>query len=239
MRESIIDNSQSKSVKATVGQRIKKAREGMNISRQAFCDAINDNNLRPLKNGGKEYLNVERLKQWEYGNNPVDLEWIPALCNALSVDVGFLFGDYVEKTRQISDIVKETGLSESSVNQIIGISPGSSFSRAFDLENEFDQFLSRYCFDLAFRLGQLRHAIESAKNTTAAIREETVTAENWEQLFDRIEVERRNLIIELFEFSEFSRRAQEELFPTSQIIECMNLLQRTIHKPKEAADNGE
>lgn len=115
--KSTIDNSKhAKPVQAIIGKRITKARNDLNIGRQAFCDEINCTDSRPtMKDGEKEDLNYERLKQWEYGNNPVDLEWIPPLCNALSIDVGYLFGDYDEKTRQTSDAVQETGLSSDAV----------------------------------------------------------------------------------------------------------------------------
>ena len=101
----------SKLVTKKVGGRIKAAREEF-FSRQGLCDVVNklaaDDN-RDIA------LNEATLKQWEYGNNRIDIEWIPYLCRALNCDVGYLFGEYLEKHRESTDIREKTGLSEDSI----------------------------------------------------------------------------------------------------------------------------
>ena len=107
----------SKYVTKKVGHRIKTAREVF-FSRQGLCDAVNklaDDDNRDIA------LNEATLKQWEYGNNRIDIEWIPYLCRALNCDVGYLFGEYPEKHRESMDIRKETGLSEDSIIRLTEI----------------------------------------------------------------------------------------------------------------------
>ena len=107
----------SDSVKKGLGTKIKEARGDM--SRQSLADALNACGLRPHEPKRPDGLTVDRLKQWELGNNPVDLEWLPAICQVLDVDFGYLFGEYPEKTRVISDIVNVTGLTENAVDVLI------------------------------------------------------------------------------------------------------------------------
>lgn len=110
-------------VKDIIGKRIKEARTNMIISngknrgmsRQMFVDELSKNEKAPLRNGEKDSVSVDRLKQWEYGNNPIELEWIPAICEVLGCDVGYLFGEYEELTKEAADVCKETGLSSCAV----------------------------------------------------------------------------------------------------------------------------
>lgn len=118
----------TKYVKTKVGMRIKEAREKKKLSRTKFSDFLNTFENRPIANGKIEYMNQERLKSWEYGDNPVAFEWIPLLCNALDCDVGYLFGDYPELKRTTSDVVSVTGLSELAVEKLAAIHKSSKDS---------------------------------------------------------------------------------------------------------------
>lgn len=101
------------------GKRLQNARLEMNLSRQSFCDRINAREDVPIRKGDQDSLNPDRLKKWEYGDNPIEIEWIPAICAELHVGAGLLFGEYKERTRSISDIVEKTNLSERTVLSII------------------------------------------------------------------------------------------------------------------------
>lgn len=105
-----------KAVKSIMGQRIQQARG--KLSRAKFSDKLNACANRPIDSKKLDEMNVERLKQWEYGNNPVALEWIPAICEVLDCDVGYLFGEYEEMKRTFSDVCTVTGLSEESIIQL-------------------------------------------------------------------------------------------------------------------------
>lgn len=106
-----------------LGERIKQARKNAGLTRPGLVNQLENSSLRPYEEGRAYVFSDNRLKQWEYGNNPVDIEWIPALCEALGVDVGYLFGDYAEHTRTQADIVAVTGLSENAVKIIMQLDP--------------------------------------------------------------------------------------------------------------------
>lgn len=109
----------TKIVKSTIGERIKKARKDKKLSRSQFAEKLNELKDRPVINNIQEEMNPERLKQWEYGNNPINLEWIPAMCKVLDCDVGYLFGEYDAKHYVAADIQKQTGLSEQAVTALL------------------------------------------------------------------------------------------------------------------------
>lgn len=106
----------TKTIKTIVGKRIQEAREAAGMSRRKFSDFLNTLENRPVANKKVEEMNPDRLKSWEYGVNPVPLEWFPVLCSALNCDIGYLFGEYQEKTRISADIVSEFGLTEKTVS---------------------------------------------------------------------------------------------------------------------------
>lgn len=106
----------TKIVQEKIGMQLRAARG--DIKRPALVQLLIKNKKAPVES--KADMTVERLKQWEYGNNPISLEWIPAICDVLNCDVGYLFGDYPEKTREVSDICSITGLSSAAAKTIIG-----------------------------------------------------------------------------------------------------------------------
>lgn len=94
-----------------IGARLRDAREAHNpkLSRQKLVDILNNRPDKP------DAMTLERYKAWELGNNPVSSDWIVVLCKVLDCDAGYLFGEYAEKKRSISDACTITGLSENSV----------------------------------------------------------------------------------------------------------------------------
>lgn len=116
-----MDNSNP--VRKMIGFRIQSAREAKKLSRSALAELLIQNELCPEVTTRKNTSEIktpaealtDRLKQWEYGNNPVDLEFIPAICKVLECDVGYLFAEYPEKNRISSDLCSVTGLSERAV----------------------------------------------------------------------------------------------------------------------------
>ncbi len=106
-------------VKAIMGKQIMEARNAIKLTRKTMAERLSSNILAPIENKREAEFSQDRLKQWEYGNNPVPTEWIPAICDVLDVDVGYLFGDYEEHKRVAADIKKETGLSEESIQKLL------------------------------------------------------------------------------------------------------------------------
>ena len=113
-------------VREMVGLRIQSARKDKKLSRSALAELIVHNELCPAVTTRKNTSEIktpaealaDRLKQWEYGNNPVDLEYIPAICRVLECDTGYLFAEYTEKNRVVSDLCSVTGLSEKAVESL-------------------------------------------------------------------------------------------------------------------------
>ena len=102
-------NVENKGFKEIVGKQIKDAREKANLSREKFCDLVNE------RNDGKKSLMPDTLKQWERGVNQVPLDWIPALCKALNCDAGYIMGIYNERTYRMANTCENIGLKQSSV----------------------------------------------------------------------------------------------------------------------------
>lgn len=108
------------SVQKTIGSRIKLCREQRKLTRRNLCERLIQSEKAPREAAPIDIDKLEnRLKQWEYGNNPIGIEWIPAICGVLRCDVGYLFGDYAEYTRVSADIVKEAGLSKEAVEKLL------------------------------------------------------------------------------------------------------------------------
>ena len=108
------------SVQKMIGSKIKLCREQRKLTRRTLCERLINSAKAPRESSPIDIGKFEnRLKQWEYGNNPIDIEWIPAICDVLGCDVGYLFGDYAEYTRESADIVKETGLPKEAVEKLL------------------------------------------------------------------------------------------------------------------------
>lgn len=102
-------------IDTNIGGRIAQAREKRGLSMQKLIDLINDDPSRPHP---EKLLLFDRYKSWEYGKNAIPLNWIPTLCKHLLCDVGYLFGEYNELTRQKSDICTATGFNTSAAHTI-------------------------------------------------------------------------------------------------------------------------
>ena len=129
----------SNPVREMIGFRIQSARKAKKLSRSALAELLIQNELCPAVTTRKNTSEIktpaealaDRLKQWEYGNNPVDLEYIPAICKVLECDTGYLFAEYPEKSRISSDLCSVTGLSEQAVNTLLHLYNGESANLVF------------------------------------------------------------------------------------------------------------
>lgn len=109
-------NNDTKYMKQMIGSRLQAARG--KISRQKLIDILNNHEDRPVIGDEKASLSLETLKKWEYGENPINIEWLPVICKVLGCDIGYLFGEYEERNRIHADIKAETGLSEFSIQKL-------------------------------------------------------------------------------------------------------------------------
>lgn len=112
------DTHDTKKVKETVGKKLTAARKRLGYSRQEAVDKIGASPLAPsFKN--HIALGIDRYKKWEYGENPVELEWFPAICSVYGCDMGYLFGEYEEYTLDRQQIRDKTKLSEKAVDWLL------------------------------------------------------------------------------------------------------------------------
>lgn len=102
-----------------LGANIQRARNEAGLSRNALVARLCESRLAPKKYTSGDYLlKSDTLKQWELGRNPVHLDWLPALCEVLDCDSGFLFGEYPQRHRITADVCETTGLSETAVGNL-------------------------------------------------------------------------------------------------------------------------
>lgn len=64
---------------------------------------------------------VGSLRAWERGERLPDLETLCRMAEIFECDVGYLLGDYDERTRTVADTRQTTGLSEAAVETLIGL----------------------------------------------------------------------------------------------------------------------
>lgn len=101
-----------------IGSRLREAREkrGAAFSRKVIVDLLNAHPKAPSFKARK-VLQEGTYKKWETAENAIQLEWIPAICDVLDCDIGYLFGEYEERRRETSDVCKVTGLSEAVIER--------------------------------------------------------------------------------------------------------------------------
>ena len=100
-------------LREVLGANMRRARKAAGLTLEAIAARLSGSQLAPEGYiDGSRSLNADTYKQWELGRNPVRIDWIPALCDVLDCDPGFLFGEYPQHHRHIADICTVTGLSE-------------------------------------------------------------------------------------------------------------------------------
>lgn len=142
----------TKFMKELTGSRLKAARDGIpgmrdKISRQKLVDTLNSREDRPVIGDKKAELSLETLKKWEYGENPINIEWLPVICDVLDCDIGYLFGEYEERRRETSDACRITGLSEICIERLRW-EEGSLRKKQLEeilLDNRFWEIINCFC----------------------------------------------------------------------------------------------
>lgn len=87
-----------------LGKRIRSAREGNHLTQAQLAEKI----------GAKR----ETVSAWEHGRQLPDLKKISALCQALEIDMGYLFGEYDSPSKDMICACEYTGLSEKAVKNL-------------------------------------------------------------------------------------------------------------------------
>lgn len=203
-----------------VNRRIEELRLSLDLSQKDF--------------GAKIGVNRSMVNNWEQGT-PIKSDNLAEISKVFGVSTDWLLGltDHPTINEDMKTAIKITGLSEKTIQRISELKPGGFVSQSFAFDNELDTFLYKYSLDIAFRLSQINHAIQKGISALELVRNTEITSENWEQLFDILNADYREIVLQKFEYSEFFRRAQEDLFSADLILDKIQELQRSIHKPKE------
>lgn len=90
-----------------VGRRIMEERKKLGLSRKQLLPLIY-----------KSEASHKTLTSWENGERLPDLDSLSAMADLFKCDIGYLLGDYPERTRAISDICSLTGLSAAAASSI-------------------------------------------------------------------------------------------------------------------------
>ena len=92
-----------------IGRRLQALRENSGFRGSEgisnFLERANEK--KPIK---LHDLTWETYRKWESGHNSVNIEWIPTLCELLHCEVGYLFGEFDQPTKEITDICAKTAL---------------------------------------------------------------------------------------------------------------------------------
>ena len=102
--------------KAQIGKRIKDERNKKKLSQQELADAISAMlNSDPVCKG----IGQNTVSNWEKGITLPPLSKLIALSNIFGCDIGYLLCDYDEPTRNLADVVEQTGLSGEAVKSLV------------------------------------------------------------------------------------------------------------------------
>lgn len=99
--------------KKLIGERIKTEREKAGLSKPDL-----------LKNIYMSTTSHKSVTAWESGEILPSLDNLSRMAELFKCDIGYLVGDYPEKTRDVSDICSLTGLSEPAANALIDENDG-------------------------------------------------------------------------------------------------------------------
>jgi transcriptional regulator with XRE-family HTH domain len=106
---------------------------------------------------------ADTVKRWEQGRAfPRNTNDLLAACDALDVDVDYLLGKQKKRTKEITDIAAETGLSEESIEWLKGSVNAGPYQGAHDF---IDYALSHGLFDVAKSVDNIYRRDQSMDET--------------------------------------------------------------------------
>ena len=92
--------------KKTIGERLQKLRKTKYKTQDSFAEAL--------------YVSDRKtISKWETGETEIPISRLPDICNKLDCDLDYLFGRIDVPKNITSDIMQDTGLSETAVNTIL------------------------------------------------------------------------------------------------------------------------
>jgi len=141
---------QNEHIAEIITSRIKEARKSTTSERTG---------KRLTQEGLAEKLGYERptVQRWESNRELESLPGaveIPKICDALKCDAGYLFGEYDEKTREVTDIKAATGLQAHSVEQLLQLRDTPN-ELDFDMLDFIDYLLNSETADIPLTINAL------------------------------------------------------------------------------------
>jgi len=116
----------------TIGARIKEERKRANITQSELAHLIADL-IKPEDPDAKD-IGQSVISNWEKGVALPTLNKIVCLSHIFQCDVGYLLGDYDERTRDHADACAITGLSQTVVDLLIRLKNSQSTYAPFRLK---------------------------------------------------------------------------------------------------------
>lgn len=87
-----------------MGRRIKQCRSELKMTQEDLGNALN--------------YTRQKISSMEKGESEATIDDIRRMAKVFKCDIGYLVGEYSEKTRQITDVVSETGLTGEAANEL-------------------------------------------------------------------------------------------------------------------------
>lgn len=151
-----------------IGARIRTLRKEVKLTQDKFIEKLEDLGIPFSRN---------RLSSIENGTQrSFSLEFLMGVCEIFQCDMGYLLGEYDEKTRSIHDICEAIGLSEDAVNKLY-----YEHSRGHCRMEQFNQLIVNK------ELWEIVNIFCNRKNISKEIMEENRTRSNlyWKLINDQ------------------------------------------------------
>lgn len=138
------------------GDNFKKLRKKKNLTQNTFVDQFK-------KFNEAQAVTIDTVKNWEQHYNIPEIGTLIALCDFFSCDLDYLFGRLPETTHDKHYICKTTGLSEKSIDCLIGSkNSGLNYS---DIVNPILENIDKYSIDILLSIAGLKEAKKKDKET--------------------------------------------------------------------------
>lgn len=107
----------------TIGNRVKKERkETLHLSQEKLAQ--------------KYHISRNKVIDIEKGVHNIDYIFLLELCRDCNCDIGYLLGEYDCRTGRVTDLVKETGLSENAIDKLLSLNSMHLNILSLFLEND-------------------------------------------------------------------------------------------------------
>ena len=130
-----------------IGHRIKEARSSLGITKTRLAEMC-------------DIQQYQTVTAWETGNSVPSLSKLFELCSILKCDIGYLLGEYEERTRVKAELCNESGLTEAAAHKLLELNNGTDIGKQY--LNFYSAFITDFSiFGMLSTLPGLIHEIET------------------------------------------------------------------------------